>query len=375
MKLFDEIKSDFELFCSNNKISWLKVIKYLFLTLVLLIATLLLFGFIYEEISRTNTEKYKPVGEMVDIGNGVKFHFNCVGSGSKTIILDAGIGDFSYSWSLVQSEIAKFARVCSYDRSGMGFSQVSSSEREIDTIADELIKLTEVKKINSFIYVGHSFSGMTALNLASRYPDKIDGLILIDPATNPGIDYQLSFLNQQERAYLEAYMQKESNGASLEQQHEKSVEQSKMQLKAIPFLSRFGLLRSFLQSSVLESTIYKYLPKDLKKSYKALLFKEHNIKAVVNEYILFTDNIESTYSKKYDFKDLPMLVITAEKLKTFYADKEVDDAPELVRIINKIHKSSQKDLLNFSSEATQVIVKNSGHYVQIDQPIPSPEIK
>lgn len=146
MKLFDEIKSDFELFCSNNKISWLKVIKYLFLTLVLLIATLLLFGFIYEEISRTNTEKYKPVGEMVDIGNGVKFHFNCVGSGSKTIILDAGIGDFSYSWSLVQSEIAKFARVCSYDRSGMGFSQVSSSEREIDTIADELIKLTEVKK-------------------------------------------------------------------------------------------------------------------------------------------------------------------------------------------------------------------------------------
>ena len=209
---------------------------------------------------------------------------------------------------------------------------------------------------------------MTALNLASRYPDKIDGLILIDPATNPGIDYQLSFLNQQERAYLEAYMQKESNGASLEQQHEKSVAQSKMQLKAIPFLSRFGLLRLFLQSSVLESTIYKYLPKDLKNSYKALLFKENNIKAVVNEYMLFTDNIESTYSKKYDFKDLPMLVITAEKLKTFYADKEVDDAPELVRIINKIHKSSQKDLLNFSSEATQVIVKNSGHYVQIDQP-------
>jgi pimeloyl-ACP methyl ester carboxylesterase len=58
-------------------------------------------------------------GRFVDIG-GFRLHLNCAGSGTPTVILDAALGGSSVSWSLVQPEVARFARVCSYDRAGFG---------------------------------------------------------------------------------------------------------------------------------------------------------------------------------------------------------------------------------------------------------------
>lgn len=61
-----------------------------------------------------------PSGTLVDIG-GWKPHLNCTGTRealAPLVILEPGIGDFSVEWSLVQPEVAKTARVCSYDRAG-----------------------------------------------------------------------------------------------------------------------------------------------------------------------------------------------------------------------------------------------------------------
>src|SRR5687767_9494812 len=60
-------------------------------------------------------------GRFVDLGNR-KLHLNCVGSGSPTVILEAGASSFAIDWSLVQPEIAATQRVCSYDRAGSGWS-------------------------------------------------------------------------------------------------------------------------------------------------------------------------------------------------------------------------------------------------------------
>src|SRR5688500_5925271 len=58
-------------------------------------------------------------GRLVDIG-GRRLHINCLGEGSPTILLEAGLGGYSDSWLLVQSEAAKLTRTCSYDRAGYG---------------------------------------------------------------------------------------------------------------------------------------------------------------------------------------------------------------------------------------------------------------
>ena len=67
-------------------------------------------------------------GRLIDLGEG-RLHLNCSGQANPSraaVILEAGAGDFSVDWSLVQPLVAPFARACSYDRAGAG-----STEREI----------------------------------------------------------------------------------------------------------------------------------------------------------------------------------------------------------------------------------------------------
>src|SRR5262249_22804259 len=61
---------------------------------------------------------FAPPGKLVDIG-GWRLHLSCTGevrASQPNIILEAGVGDFSVEWSLVQPGVARFTRVCSYDR-------------------------------------------------------------------------------------------------------------------------------------------------------------------------------------------------------------------------------------------------------------------
>ena len=66
-------------------------------------------------------QSYPPPGKLIDIG-GYRLHLNCTGDKGPTVVLIPGAGDFSFDWSLVQPGIAKFARVCSYDRAGYAWS-------------------------------------------------------------------------------------------------------------------------------------------------------------------------------------------------------------------------------------------------------------
>src|SRR5512147_114574 len=72
--------------------------------------------------------KYPPPGQIVDVG-GYRMHINCMGEGSPTVILDAGNGESSLDWALVQPEVAKQTRVCAYDRAGYGWSDPSPLSR------------------------------------------------------------------------------------------------------------------------------------------------------------------------------------------------------------------------------------------------------
>src|SRR4029077_8489350 len=49
----------------------------------------------------------KPPGKLVDLG-GHRLHVNCSGRGSPTVIVENGLGDFSFDWILVQSRVSSF---------------------------------------------------------------------------------------------------------------------------------------------------------------------------------------------------------------------------------------------------------------------------
>jgi len=71
--------------------------------------------------SRLDARRFHHAGQLVSAG---RFRLNvyCIGQGSPTVVLEAGLADSLDSWSRVQPEIARFSRVCSYDRAGYGYS-------------------------------------------------------------------------------------------------------------------------------------------------------------------------------------------------------------------------------------------------------------
>lgn|SRR5450631_188170 len=92
---------------------------------LILLLTLGCAGAIYQWVQSRLDRRINPApGQLVDVG-GYRIHIYCVGGGSPTVVLDSGLSDSSLSWDRVQPEIAKFTRVCAYDRAGLGWSDPS----------------------------------------------------------------------------------------------------------------------------------------------------------------------------------------------------------------------------------------------------------
>ena len=67
-------------------------------------------GAIYESLAEAADVKgYPPPGELVDVG-GYRLHIHCTGTGSPTVVIAAGLGDWSTTWGSVQREVANTAR-------------------------------------------------------------------------------------------------------------------------------------------------------------------------------------------------------------------------------------------------------------------------
>jgi pimeloyl-ACP methyl ester carboxylesterase len=113
---------------------------------------------------------------------GHRLHAICRGHGSPIVLLESGIAASSLSWAAVQPEIAKFTRVCAYDRAGLAWSEAASCPRSFDQIVDELATvLTRVAPGERYVLVGHSFGSFVIRAYAVRNPDRIDGLVMVDP--------------------------------------------------------------------------------------------------------------------------------------------------------------------------------------------------
>lgn len=104
------------------------------------------------------------------------------GKGSRTVILESGLGDTLDVWKTVQPLIAtKCARTLSYNRAGYLGSDNSNAPRDSETIVEELRE--ELKRQNikpPYVLVGHSLGGLYMQYFARNYPQEIVGLVLVD---------------------------------------------------------------------------------------------------------------------------------------------------------------------------------------------------
>lgn len=129
-------------------------------------------------------------GRLVDLG-GWRVHLNCTGGArpsQPTVILEAGAGAFSVDWSLLQPAVAHFARVCSYDRAGLGWSDSGPHPRTLRQIVWELHALLEKADVRPpYVLVGHSYGGILARLYALTYPTDVGGMVLVDSGYESGV--------------------------------------------------------------------------------------------------------------------------------------------------------------------------------------------
>ena len=149
-----------------------------------LVGALLTAGVLYQQIAtRRHRRRCAPPGAFVSIGPH-RLHAHCAGAGSPVVLLEAGIAASSLSWSLVQQRIAEFTRVCAYDRAGLAWSDAATPPRTFAQIVDELAHvLKQVAPDDPYVLVGHSFGSFVIRAYAERHPEKVVGLVLVDPPT------------------------------------------------------------------------------------------------------------------------------------------------------------------------------------------------
>jgi pimeloyl-ACP methyl ester carboxylesterase len=139
----------------------------------------------YETVrEHADANAYPMTGQLIDVG-GHSLHLNCTGSGSPTVVLQPGGGDFSSVMAWIAPAVAADTRVCVYDRAGRGWSEPADSPQDATQIAIDLHALLQRGNVpGPYVLAGHSFGGLYVLTYADRYPDDVAGMVVID-STNP----------------------------------------------------------------------------------------------------------------------------------------------------------------------------------------------
>jgi pimeloyl-ACP methyl ester carboxylesterase len=126
-----------------------------------------------------------PLGTLVDVG-GYRVHLYCLGQGSPTVMI---AGAFSFDWALVQPEVAKFTRVCTFDPSGTAWSDPfeTTALPTCGQRVDEIHRLIMKAPVDGpIVLVGYSVGAQWARLYEARYPNNIVGMVIVDHAFIPG---------------------------------------------------------------------------------------------------------------------------------------------------------------------------------------------
>ncbi|MBK8137267.1 MAG: alpha/beta hydrolase [Chloroflexi bacterium] len=282
---------------------------------------LILAGTVYETVAEdADIRAYPPLGQMVDVG-GYRLHINCTGTGSPTVVIDAGWGDWSLGWSQVQAELSNTTRVCTYDRAGMGYSESGPLPRNAEQFATELHTLLERAHITGpYVLVGHSLGGLPVRVFADKYPAGVSGVVLVD--------------SMSPRQMVEPTQDIAPQTAS----QPNSIR--------LPFLlARIGVVRALAGPL----GIVQEVSPDVQGAYAAFTVTPRNVQAWADEGASMQQSMAQADAVK-TFGDLPLIVLTAGL-------NDYQGWPEM-----------QVELLQLSSNSRQIVVENSGHAIHVQHP-------
>ncbi|HVR72134.1 MAG TPA: alpha/beta hydrolase, partial [Vicinamibacteria bacterium] len=238
-------------------------------------------------------------------------HIWCMGSGSPAVVLEAGLSGSTSGGGFVQPEVARFTRVCAYDRAGLGYSDPGPSPRTAGRIAHELARLLDRAGIvGPVVLAGASIGGLYARVFTSEHPERVAGLVLVDAS------------------------------------HERQEMEVPRLARVVPLLAPLGVFR-------LLGVSFARGPDSLAPSTQAMAratrFRTAGYLAAASEIAHVRQSAAEAETSRRKLA-VPVMVVTAGR-GTDAAWREL-----------------QRDLVGLSERGCQVIAEESGHVVTADQP-------
>lgn len=285
---------------------------------------------------------YPPPGQMVDVG-GYRLHINCQGQGSPTVVIEAGSGDFSLSWGQIQREVARFTRVCTYDRAGLGWSERNPQSPTAQNRVEDLHTLLARSGIQPpYVLVGHSLGGLLARLYAHEHGDQVVGMVLVEAV--------------HEEMYVrspEAIGRMFSSGQKL-----------------MAWLMRLGEMTTNLGVYALAPKLYPQqflisVPEEARETYMGVVSADAKcLEAIRKEYGAAEEHYASVRAAHItSLGDIPLIVLSRGQMQSWPGLSE-----EANREYEQTLQQMQVELAAQSSHGKRIVAEKSGHLVQIDQP-------
>jgi pimeloyl-ACP methyl ester carboxylesterase len=297
-----------------------------------------------------------PLGRLVNV-DGHLMHIHCMGKGSPTVILEAGTGGFSFDWSLVQPEIARFSRVCSYDRAGSAWSELGPNPRTIRQRVYELhTLLTKAGISGPFLLVGHSGGGYIVRQYQARYPEEVVGMVLAECGHEDG----LAFIDGKIVRVREL-----SKGRPIPAvRTEMSVSERTI---APDVLKKLEQAQQLIGRPANDPP-YDRLPPNIQKIRLWALGQPKHWLADYNPFEGEEMAAMSAERRKRDYPlgDLPLIVLHREEAG--YKPIPGPVTPEQVKQLEVERLAHNQDLVRLSRNSAHVIASNSSHDIQLDRP-------
>jgi pimeloyl-ACP methyl ester carboxylesterase len=305
---------------------WVRILR----GLLYLLLALVLAGLLYQAAShQIDKFRYPMPGTLVDMG-GYKMHIYCIGSGSPTVILDSGLGDSMLSWARVQSHIAQFTRVCSYDRAGMGWSDPSPNPRTSREVARELYELLQKSEIKPpYILVGHSWGGLNMQVFAKNHLQELSGMVLVDSSH-------------------------ENQFSRFPEEVQRTLPGEYAEIRKAQVLLPFGIPR--LMGSCEDN------PPELKSETNAVGCQSKVFAEIMAELKSFESDPGDSLTPGL-LGNLPLVVLSHDSKQPLAGIPAAAQAQ-----MAQIWIAMQNELAQLSTNSSHIEVKDSGHYIQIDQP-------
>lgn len=312
------------------------------------VAALSLVGAAYEFVGQQrDSQRFKQEGTSVKVG-ALDLNLDCRGEGRPTVILESGAGVPAIGWRNVAPAVSEFARVCSYDRAGYGWSGPAVEPRTSVQIAKELKALLDAAgEMGPFVLVGHSFGGFNIRVFAGLYPDAAAGVVLVDS----------SHEDQEQR--MEAVLPP----AIRAQERAQDAQDERMERVLSPVVIHLGIER--LSVAAGWTDVPSYLSKDFVEEILYLNGQAKARDAMRLEASQFAQSAEQV-RRAGTLGDRPLIVLTAGK---------DDDEPDSL-LTAKMRDDQrhvwvdvlQAELARLSTRGRQIVVPDSDHMIPFERP-------